>query len=202
MITSQQLQLITTPHDLMIVDYSVGHTGSVHDSWAFWSTRTHSEHNRIFEPNEWMWADSAYPSKTWSVSPFKKPAKRELSPNQKTFNYHLSKVHLFHCSIISFSCIYFRFAFVLSMLLDYLKANFNHCLSSGSKSTHMRSIFGLSCGFDVASSFITSYCKLKQGVTIGSGEKNFTISGIKGSGLSTDSGRRKPRQKVRMVMMR
>ncbi|KAF8225155.1 hypothetical protein L208DRAFT_1307587 [Tricholoma matsutake] len=28
-------QLVMTPHNLMIVNYSVGHTGSVHDSWAF-----------------------------------------------------------------------------------------------------------------------------------------------------------------------
>ena len=40
------------PHDLTIVDYSVGHTDSVHDSWAFWSTRTYKEHDRIFGPNE------------------------------------------------------------------------------------------------------------------------------------------------------
>ena len=85
----------------MIVDYSVGHTGSVHDSWAFRSTRTFKDHNRIFGPSEWLWADSAYPSETWSVSPFKKPNKCELSPDQKTFNYHLSKVCLFPCSVIS-----------------------------------------------------------------------------------------------------
>ena len=90
------------PHDLTIVDYSVGHTGSVHDSWAFRSTRTYKEHDRIFGPNEWMWADSAYPSETWSVSPFKKPTRRALSPDQKTFNYYLSKVSIFHCSVISY----------------------------------------------------------------------------------------------------
>jgi len=95
-----QLQLVTMPHNLMIVDYSVGHTGSVHDSWAFRSTRTYKEHDSIFGPNEWMWADSAYPSETWSVSPFKKPARGELSPDQKTFNYYLSKVCLFHCLVI------------------------------------------------------------------------------------------------------
>jgi hypothetical protein len=78
----------------MIVDYSVGHTGSVHDSWAFRSTRTCKEHECIFGLDEWMWADSAYPSETWSVSPFKKPAKHELSPDQKTFNYHLSKIRI------------------------------------------------------------------------------------------------------------
>ena len=99
------------------------------------------------------------------------------------------------------SCMYFRFAFILSMLLDYLKVDFNHCLSSGSKSTHKRSIFGPSCGFNVASSFTTLYCRLRQEMTIRSGERNFIISGIKGRGLSTDGGRRKLRQKARMIMM-
>ena len=89
------------PHNLMIVDYSVGHTGSVHDSWAFRSTRTFKEHERIFAAGEWMWADSAYPSETWSVSPFKKPARGELDRDQKTFNYHLSKVSHRKCDLRS-----------------------------------------------------------------------------------------------------
>lgn len=76
----------------MIVDYSVGHTGSVHDSWAFRSTRTFKEHDQLFGPGEWMWADSAYPSETWSVSPFKRSVRGELNPDQRTFNYYLSKV--------------------------------------------------------------------------------------------------------------
>ena len=103
-------------------------------------------------------------------------------------------------SYIGLSCMYFRFAFMSSMLLDYLKAAFNHCLSSGSKSIHRRNIFGQSCGFTAVSSFITLYCKLRQGQTIGSGGKNSTISGIKGRGLSTDTGKRKSRWK--MIMYR
>jgi len=78
----------------MIADYSVGHTGSVHDSWAFRSTRTFKEHLQVFAPGEWIWADSAYPSEIWSVSPFKKPVRSELSRDQRTFNYHLSKVRV------------------------------------------------------------------------------------------------------------
>jgi hypothetical protein len=183
----------------MIVDYSVGHTGRVQDSWAFQSTCTCKGHECIFGPDECMWADSAYPSETWSVSPFKKLAKHELSPDQKTFNYHLSKVNLIHCLIRLLSHVY-RSTFVLRMPLDYLKANFSHCLSSGSKSTHMRSIFGLSCGFDAVLSSIILYCKSRQGKTIGSGERNSTISGIEGRELSTDTGRRKPRQKAMMTI--
>ena len=159
------------PHDLMIVDYSVGHTGSIHDSWAFQSTCTCKEYEHIFGPNEWMWADSAYPSETWSVSPFKKPAKRELSPDQKTFNYHLSKVSCTYHSIGLFSHVN-RFAFMLSTLLDCLKADFNHCLSSRFKSTHMRSIFGLSCGSNAVSSSTILYYELKQEKTMGSGKRN------------------------------
>ena len=66
----------------MIVDYSVSHTGSVHDLWAFQSTHTFKECDQIFAPSEWMWADSVYPSELWSVSPFKKPAHGELDPDQ------------------------------------------------------------------------------------------------------------------------
>ena len=133
---------------------------------------------------------------------FKKPTRRELSPDQRTFNYYLSKVRLISLfNHIILSCIYFRFAFVLSMLLDYLKADFSRCLSFGSKYTHTRSIFGLSCGFDAALSFITLYCELRQGTIIGNGERNFTISGIKGRGPNTDGGKRKVRMKVRMIMM-
>lgn len=69
--------------------------------------------------------------------------------------------------------IFRRSAFVLSMPLDCSKADFSHCLSSESKSTCTRSIFGLSCGFDAVSSSTILYCKLKLGKMIGSGERNW-----------------------------
>lgn len=78
----------------MIWDYLVGHTGSVHDSWAFRSTRIFQDHDTIFEQGEWLWADSAYPVETWCVPPFKKPIQSELDRDQQTYNYHLSKVCL------------------------------------------------------------------------------------------------------------
>jgi hypothetical protein len=85
------LQIISQPQNLLIVDYSLGHTGSVHDAWAFRSTRTFKNHNRIFGPGEWMWADSAYPPETWSVAPFKKPVNGQLTADQRTYNYWVSK---------------------------------------------------------------------------------------------------------------
>src|SRR5882757_6160284 len=90
------LQIVSLPHSLIIADYSLGHTGSVHDAWAFRSTRTFKNHDQIFAPGEWMWADSAYPPETWSVSPFKKPVNGQLSADQRTYNYWVSKVrHVF-----------------------------------------------------------------------------------------------------------
>ena len=80
------------PDSLRIVDYSIGHTGSIHDSWAFCNTLIYWKHEDIFAPGEWVWADAAYPADTWCIIPFKKPAGGELSLDQKTFNYYLSKV--------------------------------------------------------------------------------------------------------------
>jgi hypothetical protein len=90
-ILTHTLQIISQPQNLLIVDYSLGHTGSVHDAWAFRSTRTFKNHDRIFGPGEWMWADSAYPPETWSVAPFKKPINGQLTADQRTYNYWVSK---------------------------------------------------------------------------------------------------------------
>ncbi len=85
-------QLVTLPNSLLIVDYGLGHTGSVHDSMAFRTTRIFRQHEQILAPGEWIWSDSAYPAETWCVAPFRKPAGGELSPDQRTYNYHVSKV--------------------------------------------------------------------------------------------------------------
>jgi DDE superfamily endonuclease len=85
-------QLTILPDSLIIMDYGLGHTGSVHDSTAFRNTLMFKEHERILAPGEWIWADSAYPAETWCVSPFRKPPGGELSRDQRTFNYHVSKV--------------------------------------------------------------------------------------------------------------
>jgi hypothetical protein len=95
-ILTHTLQIISQPQNLLIVDYSLGHTGSVHDAWAFRSTRTFKNHDRIFGPGEWMWADSAYPPEMWSVAPFKKPINRQLTTDQRTYNYWVSKASHIH----------------------------------------------------------------------------------------------------------
>ena len=85
-------QIISLPQSLLIVDYLLGHTSSVHNTWAFRSTQTFKNHDKIFGPGEWMWADSAYPPETWSVAPFKKPINGQLTADQRTYNYWVSKV--------------------------------------------------------------------------------------------------------------
>ncbi|KAH7917755.1 hypothetical protein BV22DRAFT_1025806, partial [Leucogyrophana mollusca] len=54
----------------------------------------------FFGENEWLWADSMYGLQTWCVVPFKRPPQGDLTPDQKKFNYYLSKIcvrseHLF-----------------------------------------------------------------------------------------------------------
>ena len=91
-------QIISLPQNLLIVDYSLGHTGSMYDTWAFRSTRTFKDHKKIFGHGEWMWADFAYTPETWSVAPFKKPVNGQLTADQRTYNYWVSKVSFMPCS--------------------------------------------------------------------------------------------------------
>ena len=83
------------PHNLLIVDYSLGHPGSVHDAYAFRSTRIYQEHGTLLPAGHWIWADSAYSLTPWCIPPFKKPHNGRLTANQRTFNYHLSTVCTF-----------------------------------------------------------------------------------------------------------
>jgi hypothetical protein len=41
-----------------------------------------------------MWADSAYTPETWSVAPFKKPVNGQLTADQRTYNYWVSKIRI------------------------------------------------------------------------------------------------------------
>ncbi|KIJ11105.1 hypothetical protein PAXINDRAFT_40692, partial [Paxillus involutus ATCC 200175] len=66
-------QIIIFPHNLRIVDYSIGIPGSLHDSNAFQHTLCAWSPESFFGNNEWLWADSAYASQKWCVVPFKKP---------------------------------------------------------------------------------------------------------------------------------
>jgi hypothetical protein len=82
-------QLVTLPN-LRIIDYVIGHCGSAHDSTVFHDSRTYRNSGILFNENEWMWADSAYALDRWCITPYKRP--HAALPENKTFNYHLSRV--------------------------------------------------------------------------------------------------------------
>jgi hypothetical protein len=88
------------PHNLLIVDYCLGHPGSVHDAHAFHSTRLYLHHDTLLPHDHWVWADSAYPLETWCIPPFKKPHNGRLTRDQKSFNYYLSKVPLHFSALV------------------------------------------------------------------------------------------------------
>jgi hypothetical protein len=70
-------QLVSTP-DLQIIDYGIGLPGSQHDASAWLETRVPQQHDVLLEPDEWVWADSAYPLQKWCQSPYIKYVLREI----------------------------------------------------------------------------------------------------------------------------
>ncbi|KIK22954.1 hypothetical protein PISMIDRAFT_101460, partial [Pisolithus microcarpus 441] len=84
---------VVMPHNLIIVDYSLGQPGSVHDVYAFQGTQVFQDPTNVLPPHHWIWADSAYPSKTWCAVPFKRPCGGSLMCRQNIYNHYVSKVH-------------------------------------------------------------------------------------------------------------
>ncbi|KAG2073943.1 hypothetical protein BDR04DRAFT_1009589 [Suillus decipiens] len=82
------------PHNLLIVDYSIGHVGSALDAYAFHLTCVFKDHEALLGDDHWIWANSAYPLETWCIVPFKKLCNGALSRVQKKFNCNLSTVHI------------------------------------------------------------------------------------------------------------
>ncbi|EGO19335.1 hypothetical protein SERLADRAFT_411810 [Serpula lacrymans var. lacrymans S7.9] len=80
--TTLNAQITTLPHNLKIVDYGLGHTGSIHDLSAFRDTTIYQTPEKFFTAGEWLWGDSAYPVSPTCVSPFKRV------PNQCCFILH------------------------------------------------------------------------------------------------------------------
>ncbi|KAG2071486.1 hypothetical protein BDR04DRAFT_1194035, partial [Suillus decipiens] len=93
-------QGIIMPHNLLIVDYSLSHTGSMYDAYAFKATCIYQEHDALLQDNHWIWVDSAYVLEKWCIPSFKKPWNGCLMRDQKTFNFSLSHVCAhFSCSL-------------------------------------------------------------------------------------------------------
>ena len=85
-------QIVVMPHNLWIVDYGLGHPGSVHDAYVFQGTEMAKDPESTIPEGHWIWADSAYPTKTWCVIPFKGMRTMPLSQPQKIYNHYLLKV--------------------------------------------------------------------------------------------------------------
>ncbi|KIN98358.1 hypothetical protein M404DRAFT_50976, partial [Pisolithus tinctorius Marx 270] len=78
--------LVIMPHNLLVVDYGLGHPGSIHDTWAFQGTHIASRLGDLIPEDHWTWADSAYPTEEWCTVPFKKPKGGQLSRDQNLYN--------------------------------------------------------------------------------------------------------------------
>jgi hypothetical protein len=141
----------------------VGHTGSVHDSWSFRSTRIFKDHEHVLAPDEWIWADSAYPSETWCVSPYKKPIGGELTPDQRTYNYHVSRVCMTSFLVYSTHTNTLRFEFVLNMPSASSKAASKRYANCAFKFPRRSTTNGQSFLFVPASYSTTSYSDSREG---------------------------------------
>ena len=82
-----------------VVDYSLGHPGSVHNAHAFLGTEITNNPEGLIPPQHWVWANSAYPMQTWCIVPFKAMRLAGLSQSRNIYNKYLSKVtyHITNC---------------------------------------------------------------------------------------------------------
>ncbi|KIK12917.1 hypothetical protein PISMIDRAFT_81118, partial [Pisolithus microcarpus 441] len=85
--------LIIMPHNLLVADYGLGHPRSVHNAYAFQGMQIAQDVEHLLPQGHWIWVDSAYPTQTWCIVPFKATRMAGLSRGQKEYNKHLSKVH-------------------------------------------------------------------------------------------------------------
>jgi len=79
------------PHNLHIVDYGLGHLGSIRDSYAFQGTQMVKDPGRVIPQDHWIWADSMYPTQTWCVIPFKAVG-GGLTKTKNLYNKYLLRV--------------------------------------------------------------------------------------------------------------
>ncbi|QRV99253.1 DDE superfamily endonuclease [Ceratobasidium sp. AG-Ba] len=91
------IQIGCTASNLRIIDYSVGHTGSAHDSLAFKSTGAYMHPELLFKDNEFAWADSAYTASSRIIPIHKAPYNR--NPQVRSFDRAVShlRVRVEHC---------------------------------------------------------------------------------------------------------
>ena len=118
-------EVVILPHNLWVVNYTIGIPGSLHDATAFQHTQIACSPEQFFGPNERLWADSVYGCHPWCIVPFKRPTEGNLTRSQKTFNYHLSKVCLFYTVILKLILVP-RCVSTQNTFLGQSRADFSH----------------------------------------------------------------------------
>jgi hypothetical protein len=86
------LQIGNVPSTLRIVDYSLGYTGSAHDSAAFEGTAAFKHPEWLFEGDEFAWGDSAYTVSSRVTPVHKRPA--SLIPGNAIFDTAVSRIRV------------------------------------------------------------------------------------------------------------
>ncbi|KAF7377320.1 DDE Tnp4 domain-containing protein [Mycena sanguinolenta] len=91
------VQIGNIPSTLRIADYSLGYTGSAHDSAAFEGTAAFKHPDWLFQGDEFAWGDSAYTLSSRVIPVHKRPA--SLIPDNATFDRAVShiRVRSEHC---------------------------------------------------------------------------------------------------------
>ena len=95
--------------NLQIIDCAFGFTGSTHDATAWEHTQIYKKHDELLGTGEFVWADSAYPVRTflmdlwtylniyeqiddWVVAPYKRP--EHDHPDNEAFNKQVSMLRI------------------------------------------------------------------------------------------------------------
>ncbi|CAG8592823.1 13492_t:CDS:2, partial [Cetraspora pellucida] len=71
-------------HQGLFINYNVGYPASVHDVKVFWNSSLYCYRNQLFEDNDYILTDSAYPISLNIISSFKNPSDlRQTAFNKK-----------------------------------------------------------------------------------------------------------------------
>lgn len=86
--------LVVNDHKRRIRYYNTGFPGSVHDERVLNNSKIARSHSEFFSPTEYILGDTAYSSKSYIISSFKKARGGQLSREQEIFNNTVSKVRI------------------------------------------------------------------------------------------------------------
>ncbi|CAG8517100.1 7103_t:CDS:2 [Scutellospora calospora] len=65
------------------INYDIGWPASVHDAKVFSNSSLYTQQNNLFQDDDYILADSAYPISKWCIPSFKSPIRRQIQFNKK-----------------------------------------------------------------------------------------------------------------------